>query len=214
MSDLINLRENYDLGKLLEENLHDDPISQFNLWMGDAIQSKEKEPNAMVLSTINSAGAPSSRVVLVKEVDPDGILFYTNYDSDKACQIDMNPVVSLNFNWLCLQRQIRIEGWVEKVSEERATKYFQGRPKSSQIGAWVSEQSKVIPNRQILEEKKKELEDKYEDAKVLPKPTNWGGYKIIPHMLEFWQGRRSRLHDRLRYRKIEAGGWIVERVSP
>jgi len=214
MSDLKDLRQNYELGKLIRENLHDDPISQFSAWINDAIASEEKEPNAMVLSTINGAGAPSSRVVLVKEIDPDGIIFYTNYESDKAQQIDSKPVVALNFNWLSLQRQVRIEGRVEKVGEERATKYFQGRPKSSQIGAWVSAQSKVIPNRQVLEDAKIALEAKFQAADVLPKPANWGGYKVIPDVLEFWQGRRSRLHDRLRYTREENGTWLIERVSP
>jgi pyridoxamine 5'-phosphate oxidase len=208
------LRENYELGELVEANVQTNPIKQFKLWMNDAIKHKQKEPNAMVLSTINEKGAPSSRVVLVKEIDLDGIIFYTNYNSDKALQIHHNPIVALNFNWLDLQRQVRIEGHVEKIDTERSTAYFQSRPKSSQIGAWVSEQSKVIPNREILEESKRKLEEEYKDADVLPKPVDWGGYKVIPDLVEFWQGRRSRLHDRLRFTLKETGEWTLVRVSP
>lgn len=214
MAKLNGLRENYELGELLEANVHADPIEQFKLWMNDAITHKQKEPNAMVLSTINKNGAPSSRVVLVKEIDPDGVIFYTNYNSDKASQIKSFPTVALNFNWLDLQRQIRMEGSVEKIDEARATIYFQSRPKSSQIGAWVSEQSQIISDRKVLEDSKQELEEKYKEAKVLPKPPHWGGYKVIPQKIEFWQGRRSRLHDRLRYLMLENGDWKIDRVSP
>ncbi len=214
MAKLQDLRENYELGELIESKVLDDPIQQFTQWIEDAIQHKEKEPNAMVLSTINAAGAPSSRVVLVKEIDPDGIVFYTNYESDKAQQIAAHPVVALNFNWLLLQRQVRIEGRVEKIDAERATQYFQSRPKSSQIGAWVSEQSKIIENRAVLEESKKAIELKHEKDQVLPKPPHWGGFKVIPHSVEFWQGRRSRLHDRLRYTQNESGIWTISRLSP
>ena len=208
------LRENYELGELLEANVHANPIEQFKLWMNDAIVYKQKEPNAMVLSTINKNGTPSSRVVLVKEIDPDGIIFYTNYNSDKATQINHTPQVALNFNWLDLQRQVRMEGSVEKIGVDRATTYFQSRPKSSQIGAWVSEQSKIIASRKVLEDTKIELEEKYKDVDVLPKPPHWGGYKVIPNLIEFWQGRRSRLHDRLRFILQENGDWTIKRVSP
>ena len=213
MAKLQDLRENYELGELLESNVHSDPIEQIKIWINDAIQHKEKEPNAMVLSTINKNGSPSSRVVLVKEMDPDGLVFYTNYESDKASQIAKHPFVSLNFNWLFLQRQVRIEGSVEKIGEDRSTKYFQSRPKSSQIGAWVSAQSKIIPDREVLELAKKELDLKYKDQDILPKPPHWGGFKIKPTLIEFWQGRRSRLHDRLRF-TLKDGKWIIQRVSP
>jgi len=213
MSKLQNLRENYELGELLEENVLKDPILQFKQWLENAISHKVKEPNAMVLSTINKNGYPSSRVVLIKELDDDGIIFYTNYESDKANQIDAQPNVALNFNWLALQRQVRIEGSVEKIDEVRSTKYFQGRPKSSQIGAWVSAQSKVISDRSVLETTKQELEIQYKDADVLPKPANWGGYKVKPNLIEFWQGRRSRLHDRLRFSLVD-GQWDLKRISP
>jgi len=154
MAKLQDLRENYELGKLLETSVNKDPIQQFKIWLENAISHKVKEPNAMVLSTINDKGSPSSRVVLIKELDDDGIIFYTNYESDKARHIDAHPTVALNFNWLALQRQVRIEGTVEKTDETRSTQYFQGRPKSSQIGAWVSAQSKIIADRSILERAK------------------------------------------------------------
>jgi len=214
MAKLQDLRENYELGELLEEHVHADPIEQFKQWLNDAIVHKQKEPNAMVLSTTNVKGAPSSRVVLVKEVDPDGLIFYTNYNSDKANEISKSPIVALNFNWLDIQRQIRMEGSVEKIGVERATTYFQSRPKSSQIGAWVSEQSKVISGRTILEQEKQKLEDQYKDVDILPKPPHWGGYKVTPTMIEFWQGRRSRLHDRLRYTKGLEEWWKMVRISP
>ena len=214
MTDLKDLRENYELGELLEGNIHQDPMQQFSIWMEDAIKSDEKEPNSMVLSTIRENGAPTSRVVLVKEIDPDGLIFYTNYNSDKAKQIKNSPMVALNFNWLSLQRQVRIEGSVEKIGSERATKYFQSRPKSSQIGAWVSAQSEIIKSRKTLEEAKKALDEKYKEISVLPKPPHWGGFKIIPHTIEFWQGRRSRLHDRIRYTQKAKKSWLIGRVSP
>jgi len=213
MSKLQELRENYELGELLESHVHEDPMQQFKLWLENAVSHKVKEPNAMVLSTINAHGSPSSRVVLIKELDDDGIIFYTNYESDKARQIGAHPSIALNFNWLELQRQVRIEGTVTKVDEARSTKYFQGRPKNSQIGAWVSAQSKIIPDRSVLETAKEKLELQYKDADVLPKPPNWGGYKVTPHLIEFWQGRRSRLHDRLRF-TLSDGQWDMKRVSP
>ena len=214
MAKLHVLREDYELGELLESIIDADPIEQFKHWMNDAIEHKQKEPNAMVLSTIDEKGAPSSRVVLVKEIDSNGIVFYTNYNSDKASHINKKPSVALNFNWLDLQRQVRMEGHVEKIDAERATTYFQSRPKSSQIGAWVSEQSKIIASREILENAKLVLEEKYKDVEVLPKPPHWGGYKVVPHQIEFWQGRRSRLHDRLRYIKLKNNNWDIVRVSP
>jgi len=213
MAKLQDLRENYELGELMESNVLEDPIQQLKLWLENAISHKVKEPNAMVLSTINASGSPSSRVVLIKELDDDGIIFYTNYESDKASQIAAHPIVALNFNWLALQRQVRIEGTVEKIDEVRSIKYFQGRPKSSQIGAWVSAQSKIIPDRSVLETAKQKLELQYKDVDVIPKPPNWGGYKVKPNLVEFWQGRRSRLHDRLRFSLVD-GQWILERVSP
>ena len=213
MAKFQDLRENYELDELLESSVDADPIKQLNKWLEDAIKKEQKEPNAMVLSTVKANGAPSSRVVLLKEMDPDGLIFYTNYESDKANQMAEYPTVALNFNWLDLQRQVRIEGTVEKIDAERSTKYFQSRPKTSQIGAWVSAQSKIISDRSVLEKAKQELDTKHKDDKVLPKPPHWGGYKVKPSMIEFWQGRRSRLHDRLRY-SLSQEKWIIQRISP
>jgi len=208
-----DLRENYELDELLESSVDSDPIIQLSSWLEDAIKKEQKEPNAMVLSTVDAKGAPSSRAVLLKELDSDGLIFYTNYESDKAQQMEDNPNVALNFNWLDLQRQVRIEGTVEKIDAERSTKYFQSRPKSSQIGAWVSSQSKVIADRSVLEKAKQELDLKYKDDEILPKPPHWGGYKVRPYMIEFWQGRRSRLHDRLRF-SFSNEKWTIQRISP
>lgn len=212
--DLRDLRQNYDKFSLHEDQLADDPIVQFRAWMSDAKSSELLEPNAFSLSTVDSDGFPASRVVLLKEIDEDGFIFYTNYDSDKGSELHINPKASLNFMWLPLQRQVRINGIVEKVSRERSENYFHGRPRGSQIGAWVSNQSEIISDRSSLEQKLQDMTEKFADVEVIPTPPYWGGYKVYPTYVEFWQGRESRLHDRLRYIKDEDHQWQVIRLSP
>lgn len=212
--DIANLREDYRQATLEIDEVARNPIQQFELWFQMAVNAQLKEPNAMVLATANAQGRPSARVVLLKGFNESGFVFYTNYESRKAEEIQENPYTALVFNWLELEKQVRIEGKVEKVSEAVATDYFQSRPKGSQIGAWASPQSRVIPNRAVLEQKTAELEKIYHNSEVLPKPEHWGGYLVRPNMIEFWQGRSSRLHDRIRYTLHIDNTWKIERLAP
>lgn len=214
---LLNLgkfREDYNRDELLEAQAAADPFRQFALWFEEAVEAQLPEPNAMVLATATPDGRPSARVVLLKEVEAESFVFYTNYQSRKGQEMADNPHAALNFNWLQLHRQVRIEGLIEKVPAEMSTEYFQSRPKGSQIGAWASPQSQSIPDRQILEEKVKELEGRYASVEQLPKPPHWGGYRLQPCLVEFWQGRTSRLHDRLLYTLEPGNTWKVERLAP
>jgi pyridoxamine 5'-phosphate oxidase len=208
-----DLRVDYQLDELLEQNASSDPFKQFEAWFKAARDSDDPEPNAMIVATVQPDGRPAARVVLLKEVTEGGFIFYTNYHSRKGQELDANPAIALVFNWLQLQRQVRIEGTVERVSTEKATAYYHSRPKGSQLGAWASPQSDVIPDREVLETKKAELETQYADQEQLPKPEHWGGYLVKPDLIEFWQGRSSRLHDRLQYR-LEGGEWTRERLAP
>ena len=208
-----HLREDY-AGKLLTiENTAINPIDQFAEWLEDAINAKLPEPNAMVLATNRTDGRPAARVVLLKGFDQAGFVFYTNYESRKGQELAVHPHAALVFNWLELQRQVRIEGTIEKISAEESDRYFQSRPKGSQIGAWASPQSKVIPNREVLEAAQAQLNEQYADVEVLPRPENWGGYLLRPDLIEFWQGQTSRLHDRIQYAKTEQD-WAKERLGP
>lgn len=213
MSSISDLREHYELSSLNEKNVNPNAMKQFNTWFEEARSGNEIEPNAMILSTITEEGYPTARTVLLKELEEDGFLFYTNYESDKAKEIEKNPNVSLLFLWKKLQRQVRISGVVNKISREKSKAYFQSRPKGSQIGAWVSPQSQVLANKDILTKRKDELKAKYHDVEYLPLPDFWGGYKLVPQQIEFWQGRPNRLHDRLRY-KLEGSEWKIERLAP
>lgn len=211
--DLAAMRRNYSLHELDESSVATSPIDQFRVWMSEALESQLLEPNAMTLATVNQLGQPTTRVVLLKDIQPEGFVFYTNYESRKGAEINYNPRVSLNFLWLELQRQVRIDGMARRIQDSESLTYFQSRPKESQIGAWASHQSKSIPSRVILEKRYRELEEKYQEESCLPLPPYWGGYLVEPELVEFWQGRMSRLHDRVQYTRVN-GSWHIERLSP
>jgi pyridoxamine 5'-phosphate oxidase len=209
---LADLRQDYAAATFDETVAHPHPFVQFNRWFDQAVESGISEPNAMTLATVDQEGKPRARVVLLKALDENGFVFYTNYESQKGQQLESNPNASLVFLWLELQRQVRIEGKVEKVSEAESDAYFSVRPKASQIGAMASPQSQIIPSRQYLEEKYQKLEKEFAGREV-PRPKNWGGYRLIPDCMEFWQGRLSRLHDRLLYEKT-GRSWTIKRLAP
>jgi pyridoxamine 5'-phosphate oxidase len=211
--DLAKLREEYRQGELREEDLEDNPMEQFRVWIEQAQETELLEPNAVILATADAEGRPSTRTVLIKAFDERGFVFYTNYESRKARQIAENPQVSLCFLWLPLERQVMVNGRAEKVSKTESLKYFMQRPLSSRIGAWASPQSQVISTRSILEEKFAEMRRRFSEGKV-PLPDNWGGYRVIPESIEFWQGRRSRLHDRFRYSRQDDDQWQRVRLAP
>ena len=214
---LADLRKEYTLNGLDTADVLPDPIAQFTRWFEAALQAGIPEPNAMHISTVAADGRPSGRIVLIKAVDEAGFVFYTNYESRKGQELTNGlsrpqPMASLTFFWPELERQIRIEGRVEPVSAAESDAYFNSRPRSSQIGAWVSHQSTVIAGRDVLETRQRELETQFAN-KPVPRPPHWGGYRVVPDRLEFWQGRPSRLHDRIRYR-LEANNWLIERLAP
>ncbi|HWL16702.1 MAG TPA: pyridoxamine 5'-phosphate oxidase [Opitutus sp.] len=210
---LADLRKDYSLAGLAEKDLARDPFRQFDKWFQEAAAAKIAEPNAMVLSTATRDGRASARTVLLKAVDGRGFVFYTNYLSRKGRELDAVPHASLLFPWIALERQVIVEGAVTKVSREESEAYFHSRPVASQLAAWVSQQSSIISGRKTLEEAMKELERKYA-GQVVPVPPHWGGFRVSPETVEFWQGRRSRLHDRLRYRREADGSWAIERLAP
>lgn len=209
---LHDLREEYDRPPLLEEDLDPDPIQQFRVWFDEARSSGLAEPNAMTLGTADAAGRVSCRTVLLKAYDDRGFVFFTNYGSRKARQIAENPHASLLFPWVSLARQVEIAGAVEKISVAESLAYFMSRPFGSRLGAWVSEQSAVISSRQILRAKFEQLKAQFANGEI-PKPEGWGGFRVIPESIEFWQGGHDRLHDRIFYRK-SAGAWQLSRLSP
>lgn len=208
-----NLREDYRAKSLNRADVAADPIDQFGRWFQEALDAQLPEPNAMTLATCTRDGIPSARVILLKGFDANGFVFYTNYESRKGQDLINNPQAALVFCWLELQRQIRIEGTVEKLAPDLSLRYFQSRPKGSQIGAWASPQSQVIENRAILEENVAALNLKYAEQDQLPLPENWGGFVLKAKHLEFWQGRSSRLHDRMAYTLTE-GEWTIDRLAP
>jgi pyridoxamine 5'-phosphate oxidase len=209
MSNVNNLR----LGGLNENEIDPDPIKQFQLWLNDAIEAQIPLAEAMTLATATPDGKPSARMVLLKQVDQDGFVFFTNYRSAKARQLDANPYASLVFYWNQLERQVRVEGSVTKVPEQESRDYFQTRPRESQIGAWASDQSEVITSRDVLERRAQELEDLYFDREI-DCPEHWGGYRVVPEQIEFWKGRVGRLHDRIVYQRESASSWTISRLAP
>jgi pyridoxamine 5'-phosphate oxidase len=213
LTNIADLRRSYSLKQLSVEDVLPHPIDQFRIWFEEALQGRLLEANAMALATADASGKPSARIVLLKGFDEGGFVFFTNYESAKGREIESNPRVSLLFFWVELERQVRIEGVAEKVSADYSREYFQSRPKDSQIGAWTSPQSRVIESREILEQKMRDLTEEFKHDEVLPLPDHWGGYLVRPHEMEFWQGRVSRLHDRIRYRHAD-GTWIIERLAP
>jgi pyridoxamine 5'-phosphate oxidase len=212
MNKIADLRKNYTQAGLVESDLIANPYQQFQLWFEQAVAADILEPNAMTVATVTAEGKPSARIVLLKAVDDRGFVFYTNYNSQKGIELQHCPHAALVFLWGDLERQVRIEGKTEFVSESEATAYFHSRPVSSQLGAWASAQSTVIGDRSILEQRLQQLEIEYQAA-VIPKPPHWGGVRVIPQEIEFWQGRPSRLHDRLRYQLVE-GNWQIDRLAP
>ena len=213
MDHISDLREDYTKHALRATDLSADPFAQFEQWFQQAEECDVQEPNAMCLASVSADGQPSTRVVLLKAFSSKGLVFYTNYESRKASELEANPKVAANFLWLPLQRQVNVTGRVERVSKVEALKYFISRPLAGRLGAWSSPQSQVITSRQILEAKLDQMKRKFANGEV-PLPDHWGGYRIVPETFEFWQGGSGRLHDRFMYRLDAAGRWTPERLAP
>lgn len=211
---IANLRKDYTLQDLNETEVNPNPFVQFKKWFDQALSSNIPEPNAMTVATTTTQGKPSARMVLLKDFDERGFVFYTNYNSQKGQELAENPQASLVFWWAELERQVRIFGRVEKVSDAESDKYFYSRPFNSRLGAWVSNQSEVIESREVLEQRLQQLTEKYQNQDI-PRPSHWGGIRVIPREIEFWQGRSSRLHDRLVYTRNRIDdSWKIQRLSP
>ena len=210
---LAELRQEYALGALNQTDVHPDPVCQFQRWLQEAIAAQLPEPNAMTLATADRTGRPFARAVLLKDCAAGSFVFYTNYRSDKGRQLAENPHAALLFLWLELERQVRIEGVVEKVSPAESEAYFRTRPRENRLGALASRQSQVVISREILDQRFAQVAEQYPDDNI-PMPNQWGGYRLKPDLLEFWQGRHGRMHDRLRYRQQKGGGWTLERLEP
>ena len=211
--DIKGFRKDYKSPVLQKHMLHPDPLKQFALWFNDACNKNIAEPNAMSLATVNAAGHPSLRTVLLKFFDINGFVFFTNYNSRKAKEMAENPNVSLLFPWITLERQVTVMGVASKITATESAKYFASRPRESQIGAWISNQSSIITSRNLLLAELEKAKNKFLQGEI-PLPDFWGGYRVVPQSVEFWQGQTSRLHDRFLYTKNEAGFWTVERLAP
>jgi pyridoxamine 5'-phosphate oxidase len=210
---MADLRKDYSLQELSEKEINPNPFIQFKFWFDQALEAQLTEPNAMTLATSTPDGKPSGRMVLLKNFDDRGFVLFTNYNSHKGQELAENPHAALVFWWAELERQVRIVGTVEKISTEESDGYFEMRPPHSRLGAWASNQSEVIAGREVLERQWQEFQRKYQNQEV-PRPPYWGGFRVIPQEIEFWQGRSSRLHDRLLYIRLDYGGWQIERLSP
>ncbi|NDV97367.1 pyridoxamine 5'-phosphate oxidase [Dysgonomonas sp. 521] len=212
MTDLFNIRRDFTLKTLDEKDVLPNPITMFEQWFNEAVKAEALEPNAMNLATVSAEGKPSSRIVLLKQIKPEGFVFFTNYDSRKAQQIAANKYCALDFVWHELERQVRIEGVAEKIPETDSDSYFEVRPAKSKLGAWASPQSHIIPGRAYLEELMSDFETRFA-GKEISRPENWGGYIVKPYLIEFWQGRSNRLHDRIQY-TLCGNSWKIERLAP
>lgn len=209
---IASIRKDYQLQSLSEADVKQDPIEQFGKWWDEAIASAIDEVNAMTLATVNKEGKPDARIVLLKGYDEQGFVFFTNYQSSKGQQLFTSPFATLVFFWKELERQVRIEGTCEKVSEQESDAYFHSRPEGSRLGAWASPQSSIIESRHLIEKNLEQLQDQYKNS-AIPRPPHWGGYRVVPTAIEFWQGRSSRLHDRIKYSK-ENNEWKIVRLAP
>ncbi|HEZ9778481.1 TPA: pyridoxamine 5'-phosphate oxidase [Neisseria gonorrhoeae] len=209
--DLHNIREDYSKRELSEADCADNPIEQFERWLDEAVRAEVNEPTAVNVAAVDGRGRPNSRMVLLKEVNSEGFVFFTNYHSRKGRSLELNPFAAMTFFWPELERQVRVEGRVGRLAEKLSDEYFESRPYQSRLGAWASAQSEVIPNNAVLVAKAAAVGLKH--PLHVPRPPHWGGYIVIPDLIEFWQGRPSRLHDRIQYRLLD-GGWIRERLSP
>ena len=213
LSELTGLRHEYDAHGLRRADLHSDPFKQFGAWFAAALAADIRDVNAMSLATATPEGKPSVRIVLLKGFDERGFTFFTNYDSEKGRQLEANPHAALAFFWVKLERQVRISGSVERTSREDSAAYFHSRPPGSRLGAWVSKQSEVIDSRQILDARLEQMTERFEGGEI-SLPPHWGGYRVKPDQIEFWQGRPNRLHDRFRYSRRAEGAWQIDRLAP
>ena len=207
-------RKSYERAVLDEHGIACDPFQQFTIWYDEAVAARLPEPEAMTLSTATLEGRPSARIVLLRGYDERGFCFFSNYFSQKGKELAANPHAAVTFHWVELERQVRIAGRVEKVTAAESDAYFQSRPRQSRIGAWSSPQSNVIPSRDALEQFFDDYQERYSDVTAIPRPEHWGGYRVIPERIEFWQGRPNRLHDRLCFTRIDQGQWTLQRLAP
>ena len=210
---IADIRQDYRLAALDEATAGNDPLAFFGKWFDEAATARITEINAMTLATVDARMQPHARIVLLKGLDTGGFVFFTNYDSDKGREIDTNPHAALVFFWKELERQVRIEGFIEKIDERESNAYFQSRPAGSRIGAWASPQSRKIAHRNVLDVNYSRYEQEFSDIDI-PRPAHWGGYRVMPHRIEFWQGRSSRMHDRILFEKNPTGGWDKHRLAP